>query len=413
MSLQRQHLIDPEICIRCNTCEETCPIDAVTHTEDNYIVDVDKCNLCMDCISPCPTGAIDNWRTVLTPYTLEEQGEWDELPEQEAHDEETDDVQPSAAAAATSDDAEQDTAESRDLLTAAHGGQARLVAPASAAHAYVNVYSRREPALARVTGNYRLTDGATDSDTRHIVLDFGKQAFPVIEGQSIGVLPPGEDERGKPHRMRLYTVSSPRDGERPNYNNVALTVKREFGEGDSAAQRGVASNYLCDLARGDEVRVVGPFGDTFVMPNDPQAHIVMICTGTGSAPFRAMTERRRRHMADVPGRLMLFFGARRPEELPYLGPLRKLPAGFIDVEFAYSRVPDQPREYVQDRMRARADDLAALLEDDNTHVFICGLKGMEQGVADAFAEIALANGHDWDALYTRMCASGRYHFETY
>ena len=27
----KQHLIDPEICIRCNTCEETCPIDAVTH----------------------------------------------------------------------------------------------------------------------------------------------------------------------------------------------------------------------------------------------------------------------------------------------------------------------------------------------------------------------------------------------
>ena len=26
-----QHLIDPEICIRCNTCEETCPVDAITH----------------------------------------------------------------------------------------------------------------------------------------------------------------------------------------------------------------------------------------------------------------------------------------------------------------------------------------------------------------------------------------------
>jgi benzoyl-CoA 2,3-dioxygenase component A len=25
--LRKQHLIDPEICIRCNTCEETCPVD--------------------------------------------------------------------------------------------------------------------------------------------------------------------------------------------------------------------------------------------------------------------------------------------------------------------------------------------------------------------------------------------------
>jgi len=29
--IARQHLIDPEICIRCNTCEEMCPIDAITH----------------------------------------------------------------------------------------------------------------------------------------------------------------------------------------------------------------------------------------------------------------------------------------------------------------------------------------------------------------------------------------------
>ncbi|MCV6902575.1 MAG: 4Fe-4S binding protein, partial [Achromobacter xylosoxidans] len=31
MEVLKQHLIDPEICIRCNTCEETCPIDAITH----------------------------------------------------------------------------------------------------------------------------------------------------------------------------------------------------------------------------------------------------------------------------------------------------------------------------------------------------------------------------------------------
>ena len=62
--LKKQHLIDPEICIRCNTCEETCPIDAVTHDDNNYVVNAEICNYCMDCISPCPTGAIDNWRVV-------------------------------------------------------------------------------------------------------------------------------------------------------------------------------------------------------------------------------------------------------------------------------------------------------------------------------------------------------------
>jgi benzoyl-CoA 2,3-dioxygenase component A len=80
----RQHLIDPEICIRCNTCEETCPVDAVTHDARNYVVDVDKCTGCNECISPCPTGAIDNWRQVAKKdaYTLEEQLAWDSLPAQ-------------------------------------------------------------------------------------------------------------------------------------------------------------------------------------------------------------------------------------------------------------------------------------------------------------------------------------------
>ena len=80
----RQHLIDPEICIRCNTCEETCPVDAITHDENNYVVKADVCNGCMACVPPCPTGSIDNWRTVLKAdaYSIDEQFTWDELPEQ-------------------------------------------------------------------------------------------------------------------------------------------------------------------------------------------------------------------------------------------------------------------------------------------------------------------------------------------
>ena len=78
----RQHVIDPEICIRCNTCEETCPTKAVSHDARNYVVDALLCNFCNDCISPCPTGAIDNWRMVdkAKPYSLAEQLSWDSLP---------------------------------------------------------------------------------------------------------------------------------------------------------------------------------------------------------------------------------------------------------------------------------------------------------------------------------------------
>lgn len=82
MALNRQHLIDPAVCIRCNTCEETCPVDAITHDATNYVVDYDKCKGCMDCIAPCPTGAIDSWQTVATPWTLDDQYSWDDLPDE-------------------------------------------------------------------------------------------------------------------------------------------------------------------------------------------------------------------------------------------------------------------------------------------------------------------------------------------
>ncbi len=395
---KKQHLIDPEICIRCNTCEETCPVDAVTHDDNNYVVDPEKCNFCLDCISPCPTGSIDNWRIVARAYSLKEQFSWGELPFQEQIEIQTS-VESGGDLEASDDDAAR-------LIAEAHlGAGGKSVAPASAGKPKINLFNRGRPAAATVSGNFRLTDPDADNDVRHVILDFGGAAFPVLEGQSIGIIAPGADKDGKPHKIRLYSVASPREGEKSGANNLSLTVKRE---GD-----GVCSNYICDLKKGDQVQVTGPFGATFLMPDDPSANILMICTGTGSAPFRGFTERRRRNMKDAPGRMMLYFGARRPEELPYFGPLQKVPDGLLRKHFAYSRVPGEPKTYVQDRMRATPDEVAAFLKNAKTHVYLCGLKGMETGVDEAFADICRNAGLDWAALRAVMRAQGRYHVETY
>jgi benzoyl-CoA 2,3-dioxygenase component A len=415
-----QHLIDPEICIRCNTCEATCPIDAVTHNEDNYVVDAAKCNLCMDCLPPCPTGAIDNWRKVLRAdaYSIEEQFEWDELPEEIPEDK----LASAAADSPTAEVIELQPAKKEDPA-----GQAEFKAsqynatlpPWSAAHAYTNLYgpqAAQKSITATVTGNVRVTEVGREYDTHHIVLDFGKMPFPVLEGQSIGVIPPGVDARGKPHHARQYSVASPRNGERPGYNNLSLTIKRVLEDYDGKPVKGVASNYMCDLEIGDKVEVIGPFGDSFLMPNHPKSNIVMICTGTGSAPMRAMTEWRRRLRKSGKfegGKLMLFFGARTQQDLPYFGPLQKLPHDFIDINFAYSRTPDQPKRYVQDVMRERAADLAQLIDDPDTCFYVCGLRAMEEGVALALHDIAAEAGLDWDDVGARLKSQGRLHMETY
>ena len=152
------------------------------------------------------------------------------------------------------------------------------------------------------------------------------------------------------------------------------------------------------------------------MPNHPKSNIVMICTGTGSAPMRAMTEWRRRLRKTGKfegGKLMLFFGARTQQELPYFGPLQSLPKDFIDINLAFSRVPGQPKRYVQDLLRERAADLVELLRDPGTCVYVCGLKSMEEGVVLALRDIAEDAGMAWDTLGGSLKREGRFHLETY
>ena len=414
----KQHLIDPEICIRCNTCEAICPVKAISHDDSNYVVDAEVCNLCMACISPCPTGSIDNWRTMprVRAYSLAEQLGWEELPAElsaatlaeagVAADALADAVGPAAPAAAPDG----------SVNSARYGA---TLPPWSAAHAYTKLYGPKgaETSIsATVSGNVRVTEVGTDYDTHHIVLDFGAMPFPVLEGQSVGIVPPGLDGQGRPHHPRQYSIASPRNGERPGYNNLSLTIKRVLEDHQGTPVRGVASNYMCDLNVGDKVQVIGPFGASFLMPNHPKSHIVMICTGTGSAPMRAMTEWRRRLRTSGKfegGKLLLFFGARSQEELPYFGPLQSLPKDFIDINFAFSRTPGQPKRYVQDLLHERAADLALLLADPNAYFYVCGLKAMEEGVLLALREVAEDAQLAWNTLGQTLKGDGRLHLETY
>jgi benzoyl-CoA 2,3-epoxidase subunit A len=425
----KQHLIDPEICIRCNTCEATCPVGAITHDDRNYVVNADICNACMACISPCPTGSIDNWRILprVMAYSTQDQLTWDELPPELTPEElSAAGIDPAATTAKDGQSpfptglapsgASVQADGSAQVASAQYGAS---IPPWSAAHAYTNLYGPKaaeKTITATVSGNVRVTQVGKEYDTHHVVLDFGNLPFPVLEGQSIGIIPPGKDGSGKAHHARQYSIASPRNGERPGYNNLSLTIKRVLEDHSGKPVRGVASNYMCDLKVGDKVQVIGPFGASFLMPNHPRSNIVMICTGTGSAPMRAMTEWRRSLRSpgkSESGKLMLFFGARTKEELPYFGPLQSLPKDFIDISFAFSRTPGQPKHYVQDVMRERAADVGRLLADPNTFFYVCGLKSMEEGVLLALRDVAQQTGLNWDAVGATLKKEGRLHLETY
>jgi benzoyl-CoA 2,3-epoxidase subunit A len=400
-TLVRQHLIDPETCIRCNTCESRCPTKAIRH-ERNYVVDPEKCNFCMRCVRPCPTGAVEHFLHLAQPYSVDEQLSWIELPPalQVASSERTAIaplIQPGAHR--TSDLGDMD------------GG---AIAPASAATPRIDIFTSDNPARAVVSDNYRITGVTAENDVHHIILEFADAPFPFLEGQSVGIIRPGIDGDGKPHDMRLYSVACARDGEKPGARNMALAVKRVIRRDEQGREtRGVGSNWLCDLMPGDTANVVGPFGSTFLLPEDPEADLLMICTGTGVAPFRGFTHRRRRTNPNASGKLILIFGARAPEELPYYIALQKYAQSELHRELVYSRLMSSEREYVQDRLRQRAREVGWLLRRPTAHIFLCGSQGLEEGVDEAITEIVGGRSIDWLALKSEMRRTGRYHIEVY
>ena len=75
-----------------------------------------------------------------------------------------------------------------------------------------NVYKNKDPFTAKIQSVKKITGEGATGETYDIVIDHGGD-MPYIEGQSYGVLPPGVQENGRPHKVRLYSIASSRYGD--------------------------------------------------------------------------------------------------------------------------------------------------------------------------------------------------------
>ncbi|MFS2168421.1 benzoyl-CoA oxygenase, partial [Variovorax sp. Varisp62] len=125
---------------------------------------------------------------VVRAYSIEEQLTWESLPAELSSEEleaagVSAEVAGDPAAALPAQTQAQAAAESIEpaFNSAQYGA---TVPPWSAAHAYTNLFPPKTPTTATVVGNFNCTEAGFDSETHHIVLDFGVVPFPVLEGQS-------------------------------------------------------------------------------------------------------------------------------------------------------------------------------------------------------------------------------------
>ena len=206
----------------------------------------------------------------------------------------------------------------------------------------------------------------------------------VRVGQSIGILAPGENEKGKPHKLRLYSVSSPSKGEGGKQNLVSTTVKRAIDEVDGVLYTGICSNYLANLKPGDKVKVTGPSGKRYLLPeNAGDFNYVFFATGTGIAPFRGMIIEL--FEAGLQGNVALVFGCPYRTDLLYPKYFKEMAENHDNFDYITcvsreERRTNGSKKYVQSAIEDHKDVLGPILEKENTLIYLCGMKGMETGI---------------------------------
>lgn len=263
-----------------------------------------------------------------------------------------------------------------------------------------------------------------EGTVKHLTFDLSNGDLRYLEGQSIGIIPAGTDDKGKPHKLRLYSIGSTRHGDYGDDKTVSLCVRQlEYKHPETGEKVfGVCSSYLCNLQVGDEVKITGPVGKEMLLPDDPNANIIMLATGTGIAPFRAYLWRMFRETHEdykFQGLAWLFFGVAYTPNILYKAELEELQQAHPDnfrLTYAISREQKNPKGgkmYLQDRIAEHAEELWELIQKENTHTYICGLKGMEGGIDEAMSAVATQSGVDWLDYQRQMKKAGRWHVETY
>ena len=291
----------------------------------------------------------------------------------------------------------------------------------------VNIYRPKTPFEGTVTGNYSLLKEGAIGRVNHITFDL-KESDPFlnyVEGQSIGIMPAGEDANGKPHKLRLYSIASTRHGDDFEGNTVSLCVRQLQYEKDGETINGVCSSYLCDIKPGDKVKITGPVGKEMLLPDEEDANIVMLATGTGIAPMRAYLRRmfeateKEKNKWNFKGKAWLFMGAPKSANLLYEEDLQRYLENYPD-NFKYTKAISREQQntkggrmYIQDRVLESANEIFNMIEDEKTHIYLCGLKGMEPGIDEAMTKAAEEKGLNWSELRPQLKKAGRWHVETY
>ncbi len=152
---------------------------------------------------------------------------------------------------------------------------------------------------------------------------------------------------------------------------------------------GAATALFEGLDLGGTIEASGPYGRFCLMPGDANRRYLLIATGTGVTPYRAMLPQLAGLIAERGVEVVLLFGARNPEELLYGDDFRAFAAAHPGFRFVpcFSRelpAADSPQAHADVRKGYVQDHIAEFApQADGDIAYLCGNPNMVDACFEA------------------------------
>jgi ferredoxin-NADP reductase len=209
------------------------------------------------------------------------------------------------------------------------------------------------------------------------------QALPFVPGQFLQI---HFEVQGKPLR-RSYSIA--------NYAGDPLNPAGDIEIAVSYVPGGVATELLSNLREGESIEASGPYGRFCLHDNDTNARYLLVATGTGVTPYRAMLPLLAALQAKRGIEVCVFYGARNEQELLYAAEFDAFAARVPGFRFipCFSRAPRTP---------ARADDRRGYVQQavaefaphaERDIAYLCGNPNMVDACFAALKEAGLPIPH--------------------
>lgn len=189
---------------------------------------------------------------------------------------------------------------------------------------------------------------------------------------------------------RYYSISSSSKTGKPKEVTITVGVLKETTS-KGVLIEGVCSHYLQGLTAGSDRAKISVSTSSFRLPEDQGAPIMMVGTGTGLAPMMGFLDDKnmaQKESKDKVGPIHLFFGCRTEYDFIYKEVVNQYEkTKLIELHLALSRSKTVPKKYVQHKIADMGKRACELLQQKDTHYYVCGDARMADECFEACIEV--------------------------